>query len=88
MRWEGWLSCRAPAQVVVLEQGGSLRAIAAAAGLSIDGLLRLNPEIIDPNKVFVGQRIAVKPSSLPLRLEHPSLSPRAGGAASTCCVWV
>jgi hypothetical protein len=35
----------------LLQAGGSLRSIAAAAGISVDALLLLNPEILDPNKV-------------------------------------
>ena len=79
--WQGWVKCTAPAQVVLLQQGGSLREISAAAGLDIPGLLRLNPQIVDANKVRCTVMVSVcsVDASVRTRAAAPAvvLAPRA-----------
>lgn len=49
-----------------IQKGDYLTKIAKSCGISYDALLKANPEIKDPNKIFVGQVIRIKASaSLP-----------------------
>ncbi|HSB00964.1 MAG TPA: LysM peptidoglycan-binding domain-containing protein [Anaerolineales bacterium] len=41
------------------QRGDTLRKIAAKYGTTVDALLRLNPQITNPNIIYVGQAIAV-----------------------------
>lgn len=45
--------------LVVVKKGDTLKAIATAAGKTIDELCALNPGLV-PNSIVVGQRIKVK----------------------------
>lgn len=42
-----------------VRQGDSLWAIAVENGLSLNALMELNPEISNPNRIFVGQKVRV-----------------------------
>lgn len=42
---------------VTVKQGDTLSGIAAQAGKTVDELLKLNPEIADPNRILTGQQI-------------------------------
>jgi LysM repeat protein len=44
-------------------KGDTLRKIAARFGTTVDALLRLNPQITNPNVIYVGQAIAVPSAS-------------------------
>jgi LysM repeat protein len=44
-------------------KGDTLRKIAAKFGTTVDALLRLNPQISNPNVIYVGQAIAVPSAS-------------------------
>jgi len=46
-------------QIYYAVKGDTLRKIAAKFGTTVDELLRLNPQITNPNLVYVGQRINV-----------------------------
>ena len=46
-------------QVYYAQRGDTLRKIAAKFGTSVDALLRLNPQITNPNLIYVGQAITV-----------------------------
>lgn len=45
--------------IYYVQRGDTLRKIAAKLGTSVDVLLRLNPQITNPNVIYVGQAIAV-----------------------------
>jgi N-acetylmuramoyl-L-alanine amidase len=47
----------------VVQPGDTLSNIAKHVGVSVEQLLKWNPEIKDPNKIQVGQRIRLKPSN-------------------------
>ena len=49
----------ASGQVYYAVKGDTLRKIAAKFGASVDALLRLNPQISNPNLIYVGQAITV-----------------------------
>jgi N-acetylmuramoyl-L-alanine amidase len=49
----------------VIQRGDTLSNIAKHVNATIDQLLKWNPEIKDPNKIQVGQRIRLKPSNSP-----------------------
>jgi len=68
------VSCQAPPHVHYLQQAESLRSVAATYGMTIDDILRLNVNIGDPNKVFLGQKIALSEEQTPMFLAHPRLS--------------
>jgi LysM repeat protein len=44
----------------VVQKGDTLRIIAGKYGTTVDALLKLNPEIKNPNLIYVGQIIKVK----------------------------
>lgn len=46
-------------QVYYAQRGDTLRKVAAKFGTSVDALLRLNPQITNPNLIYVGQAITV-----------------------------
>ena len=46
-------------QIYYAQRGDTLRKIAAKFGTSVDTLLRLNPQITNPNIIYVGQAITV-----------------------------
>ncbi|MBN2117923.1 MAG: LysM peptidoglycan-binding domain-containing protein [Anaerolineales bacterium] len=46
-------------QVYYAQRGDTLRKIAAKFGTTVDALLRLNPQITNPNLIYVGQAITV-----------------------------
>ncbi len=50
-------------QTYFAQRGDTLRKIAAKFGTTVDALLRLNPQITNPNLIFVGQAIAVPGSA-------------------------
>lgn len=47
----------------VVQRGDTLRKIAAKFNTTVDALLKLNPEIKDPNKIYTGQRLTVPGTS-------------------------
>ncbi len=49
--------------VYYVQRGDTLRKIAAKFGTTVDGLLRLNPQIANPNLIYVGQAITVPAGS-------------------------
>jgi peptidoglycan DL-endopeptidase LytE len=52
----------APGQTYIVQRGDTLRIIAARFGTTVDELLKLNPNITDPNKIFVGQKLVLPAS--------------------------
>lgn len=52
-------------QTYYVQKGDTLRKIAAKFGTSVDALLKLNPQISNPNVIYVGQAITVPGSSDP-----------------------
>src|SRR5512141_1877241 len=52
-----------PGQVYYVQRGDTLRKIAAKFGTTVDALLRLNPQITNPNVIYVGQGITVPAGS-------------------------
>ena len=68
----GWVACPPPlpppsatpgeADLVTVEAGDTLGAIAAANGVSLDDLLATNPEISNPNMISIGQEIEIPAS--------------------------
>jgi tyrosinase len=44
-------------QTYVVQRGDTLRIIANRFGTTVDAILRVNPQITNPNLIFVGQRI-------------------------------
>ncbi len=46
-------------QVYYAQRGDTLRIIAAKFGTTVDVLIRLNPQIMNPNIIYVGQAISV-----------------------------
>jgi LysM repeat protein len=46
-------------QVYIVQPGDTLRIIAARFGTTVQNLLVLNPQIVNPNLIFAGQRIIV-----------------------------
>lgn len=51
-------------QVYYVRQGDTLRSIASRLSTTVDELLRLNPQITNPNRIYVGQAITI-PSTVP-----------------------
>lgn len=47
----------------VVKSGDTMSKIAGMFGMSLQALIKMNPEIKDPNKIFPGQRIRVKGGS-------------------------
>lgn len=45
--------------VYIVQAGDTLRKIAAKFNTSVDTLLRLNPQITNPNRIYTGQRMTV-----------------------------
>ncbi len=45
---------------VTVVKGDTLRKIAARFGTTVDALLKLNPDIKNPNLIYVGQLIKIK----------------------------
>jgi LysM repeat protein len=52
-------------QTYYVQRGDTLRKIAAKFSTSVDALLKLNPQISNPNVIYVGQAITVPGSSDP-----------------------
>ncbi len=52
-------------QTYYVQKGDTLRKIAAKFGTSVDTLLKLNPQISNPNVIYVGQAITVPGQSDP-----------------------
>lgn len=48
-----------PGQIYTVVAGDSLYKIAQKFGTTVDAILRVNPQITDPNKIQVGQRICI-----------------------------
>lgn len=48
-----------PGQVYYAQRGDTLRKIAARFGTTVDAILRLNPQITNPNIIYVGQAITL-----------------------------
>jgi LysM repeat protein len=65
----GTLPVAANDRVVVVRAGQTLSEIAAANGTTVERLAALN-HLADPNRIYVGQRIRVRPSSAPSRSVH------------------
>ncbi len=51
---------RKSAQYYVVRKGDTLTMIAHRFGTTVQRLLSLNPQIVDPEKLFAGDRIRVK----------------------------
>lgn len=51
---------RSTAKYYVIQRGDTLTRIANRFGTTIKKLMELNPRIIDPNKIYAGDRIRVK----------------------------
>ena len=49
-----------PAEYYTVVRGDTLSKIAKRFGTNVQALLRLNPAITNPNKIYVGQKIRVK----------------------------
>jgi LysM repeat protein len=49
----------APGQTYVVVSGDTLRKIADRFGVTVADILKLNPTITDPNRIFPGQRIVI-----------------------------
>jgi len=49
-------------QIYYVKKGDTLRNIASRMSTTVDEILKVNPQITDPNKIFVGQAITI-PSS-------------------------
>lgn len=67
----GVVRCRAPAQVARVQSGESVGRLAAANGLALETLAKLNPEVADLSKVFVGQALRLAAARVPLSLALP-----------------
>jgi LysM repeat protein len=67
----GVVRCRAPAQVARVQSGESVGRLAAAHGLALETLAKLNPEVADLSKVFVGQALRLAAARVPLSLALP-----------------
>ncbi|MDO4732602.1 MAG: LysM domain-containing protein [Bacillota bacterium] len=68
--------------VYTIQSGDTLWKIAQSNQLALDALLFANPQITDPNQIFVGQVInipqiwqAVRPENVPFPLPTPELEP-------------
>ena len=61
----GVVRCRAPAQVARVQSGESVGRLAAANGLALETLAKLNPEVADLSKVFVGQALRLAAARVP-----------------------
>jgi LysM repeat protein len=57
-------------QVYYVRQGDTLRNIASRLSTTVDELLRLNPQITNPNLIYVGQAITI-PSTVPSYIVQP-----------------
>lgn len=55
---------KASSDVHVVKKGETLGEIADAHGLSLKGLLRMNPQIKDPNRIYIRDQIQVKGRSV------------------------
>lgn len=51
--------------IYTVQKGDTLRILAARFGTTVDDLVRLNPKVTDPNKIYVGQKLTM-PSSVQL----------------------
>jgi peptidoglycan endopeptidase LytE len=51
-----------PGQTYTVQKGDTLRIIAARFSTTVDDMLKLNPSITDPNKIFVGQKLVLPAS--------------------------
>jgi len=60
----GTLPAAASDRVVVVQAGQTLSQIAAAHGTTVERLVTLN-HIADPNRIFVGQRLRLRPAPAP-----------------------
>lgn len=54
----------ASGQTYYVKKGDTLRNIASRFSISVDDILKLNPQITNPNKIYVGQAITI-PSTAP-----------------------
>jgi peptidoglycan endopeptidase LytE len=48
--------------IYTVQKGDTLRILAARFGTTVDDLVRLNPNITDPNKIYVGQKLSMPDS--------------------------
>jgi LysM repeat protein len=51
-----------PGQTYIVQRGDTLRILAARFDTTVDVLLRLNPTIIDPDRIYVGQKLVLPAS--------------------------
>lgn len=56
-----------PGQTYIVKRGDTLRKIAARFDTTVDVLLKLNPSIKDPNKIYVGQKLTL-PASVTIHI--------------------
>jgi hypothetical protein len=68
-------------QVYVIKQGDTLLKVAKAFGLTLDELLAANPQITNPNRIGLGQEIAI-PAPGSGSSARPSASAKASGSAA------
>ena len=55
----------APAPSLLVRRGDTLTKIAARHGTTVAALLRANPQIADPDRIFAGHALALPPGALP-----------------------
>jgi LysM repeat protein len=72
----------APTPIVyVIKPGDFLNKIASAHGITLEELMAANPDIKDPNKIVVGQRITIPaPSQAPPEEFGGSAEPSSGAS--------
>lgn len=51
-----------PGQTYIVQRGDTLRILAARFDTTVDVLLKLNPSITDPNRIYVGQKLVLPAS--------------------------
>jgi LysM repeat protein len=60
--------------VYTVKSGDTLSKIAAAYGVTVDQILAANPEITNPNKIAVGDKIVI-PQPLPSEIVNVEITP-------------
>lgn len=67
------LSANSPPNDYKIQKGDTLSAIAQRNNMSVDQLLKINPNIKDPNKIFIGQSLTLsgQPSPQPQTTTKP-----------------
>jgi LysM repeat protein len=79
-----------PGFIYTIQPGDTFYLIALRYGTTVDALIRANPGV-DPNRLFVGQRICVPvaaPPPVPARTCVLMLSPRVAGSNAGGVLWL